>query len=1128
MGFGSRPPAMANCVGQFASALPVKIPLWQVAHDGDGTFRSLVSAVGKNISDVKKNELFPAVEIAEAIRETGSDYTPPRVAVTYSPKLADAGCRLFPVNGVWDLFFCFLESEEDVKVGIIYDPTIFSALDVRDMKTLWVRLAAISKSSNAMVRDMLEWLPEHTSLPIVPLKSQRNPLRHIHHWFDAHAQTNPDAEALSSGEQDISITYGGLYASTELKAKFLLYNGISAGDRVLVKLERGFQTLEWMLGILKSGAAFIYVDVDSPKNQEDFILENAGPSLVINKALVEEYSERVMGEPFDCDLATPKYGTSDDDLAYIIYTSGSTGKPKGVMVEHGNIACFVKASTSAYRCGFGTRVLQLASFTFDGSILEWTTALCTGGWSDMQITPSALGTLPVSRSLSCLRLISVGGEAGSRGIFERWHSRVDIVNAYGPTEAAIAVSFNRINRSDLLPDIISVGRANKGSELYICAENFRPVLGQDSVGEICISGSQVARGYCQLPIQTAKSFSVHEDGNRMYRTGDHGKILSDGSLVVLGRVDREFKVRGYRIRPEEIEGAILSAKVGVSEASVLISEEGTEMIAAVTPDSVSQSRLFASLRSKLVNYKVPSRIVKLGRMPKNASGKLDHPAIRQEIRAALARDSHIDGTSNTEVLSDEDDIETRERNREQDVGKIWTRLLHRNSSPASNVNFFDIGGHSLLVPQLHDALKQAFPGKAVRLVDLFHQSTIAQQAVLLGDDPKIGATKPTYTKRNKKHTHVCRERKDSSDSSSSACRSCFETKIPKLATNSDKEVSEHVAIVGLAGRFPGAMCPDEFYDNLVKGYSGIRSSASSIAHETLDGNVWVPQAGVLDNIEDFDHQFWNLTREEATEMDPQQRLFLEMADEALRDAGIDFKVANPDFGSRVGIFVGSANNSYHVYTESVSSDSFLKENRGLVAPSISARTAYQLNFSGPNVTVQTNCASSTVALSLACDALRLGRCEIAVVGGISVQLFEGGYVTQEGQIFSPQGVCRPFDAKADGTVPADAVAAVVLKRYSAAVQDSSSVYARILGTGIGSDGAREKAGYQVPSPRGQAEVIKSAWRTAGISPNRLCYVELHGSGTPVGDALEVEGLTLAMRELTVYASGLDFPDTRTG
>lgn len=890
-----------------------------------------------------------------------------------------------------------------------------------------------------------------------------------------------------------------------------------------------------MVAILKSGAAFVYLDIESPESYSSHILENAQAKLLIDDGLVGEFKEYDSQDISDADLANIKYGTSDNDLAYMIYTSGSTGKPKGVMVEHGNVASFVHASTDVFKCGFGTRVLQLASFSFDASILEWTAALCTGGClcfaenpqflvgeyladvieqnevSFMEITPTAMETLPMSRSLPSLRLVSMGGEAVSREIFERWHSRFDLVNAYGPTEGAVMVAFHRINTTDPLPEEIHPIHSAEGTKFFICGEDFGPVLGDSRVGEICFSGPQVVRGYCQLPDQTAKSFAIHENGERMYRTGDQGKLLSDGSLVVMGRLDRQIKVRGFRIGPEEIEGAILDAKAGVSEASVLLSEDGKEMIAAVAPESASQDELMTSLRAELPDYKVPSRVIALDVLPKNTSGKLNHSTIRQQAKDILLGDGQAANSSDSlqsESPSEDEYLSESAEDGQQEVGKIWAKILQRDSVPDYNVNFFDIGGHSLLVPDLHSKLQEAFPGKSVRLIEMFHQSTIAQQATLFG--AKVGskagrAKRSRSEKRSSKKTNSKRIRAEISTDSS-------ERQASTPATSVDDKAPEGAAIVGMAGRYPGASNPDEFYEHLMEGYSGVKPS--TINRETLEGNLWVPHAGVLDSIEDFDHEFWSLTKEEATEMDPQHRLFLEVADEALLDAGIDFKTFDSESRSRVGIFVGSANNSYHLYTESVVTDSFLKENRGLVSPSISARTAYQLNMRGPNVTVQTNCSSSTVALSLAYDSLRLGRCDIAIVGGVSVQLFEGGYITQVGQIFSVEGVCRPFDTKADGTVPADAVVAVVLKRHDDAARLQNPIYARILGTGIGSDGAQDKAGYQVPSPRGQADVIKSAWKTAGTSPDALRYAEIHGSGTPIGDALELEGLALAVKELS--------------
>ncbi|OAA78214.1 amino acid adenylation domain protein [Akanthomyces lecanii RCEF 1005] len=1167
VGFGGRPREMtASCVGQFANALPVKMPLWQTLEAGDGTFRSLVSAMGKNLSAVKKAELFPAVELARASRESGDNYQPPKVAVTYSPKLAKAECRLFPVEGPWDLFVCFLEYEEDVKLGVIYDPTLFSSSAIGEMKAQWAHLSALSKIDGVKLREMLPWLPKHISLPKVGPNeaSPGNPLMHIHQWFDAHAETTPEAPALSSKEHG-TLTYGELYASTEKKAQFLLQLGAKNESRILIHLQRGFHTLEWMLAILKSGAAFVYLDTEAPATQVTAVIENCKPSVIINEETVEAYNLKAFQLKANSDeVRVAKFSTSDCSLAYMIYTSGSTGKPKGVMVEHGNIASFVKAASENYRCGYGSRILQLASFSFDASILEWTTALCTGGClcfaenpkhlvgdyladviddnrvSFMQITPTALETLPVNRALPSLQLISVGGEAVSRELLARWHDRVDLVNAYGPTEGAVAVSFNKIKRSNApLADLTTVGRASPGTTICICAEGFGAILGAGRIGEVCFSGKQVARGYSELPEQTSKSFAIHGDtGDRMYRTGDKGQMLPDGSVLIMGRMDRELKVRGFRIAPEEIEGAIFDAQVGVTEASVLTSEDGREMVALVTPESVSTESLLRKLRTILAPYKVPSRIVRAASLPKNTSGKTDHATVRRERTQFLSKSILVTGLSSSEECSSEEHSDSSGSSSygddEKAIGKIWATVLGLSDIPAADINFFDIGGHSLLVPKLHESLKTAFPSKSIRLVDLFHQSTIKNQVALFGSStPKKVKAKKTkkVVMANMELSHQRRSRAATPISSTSsratskipsrhsvttsgiASRHSNPTTAATSVTGENDMELDGVAIVGLAGRFPGAKNPDEFYKSLMQGYSGIKP-ATNPERKTLPGNLWVPHAGALDNVEHFDHKFWHLSREEATEMDPQQRLFLEVAYEALTDAGYNMDNSkNSEFGGRAGLFVGCANNSYHLYTESVATHSFLKENRPMIAPSISARTAYHLNIRGPNATIQTNCASSTVALSLAFDSLRLGRCDIAVVGGVSVQLFEGGYVTQEGQIFSSTGVCRPFDAQANGTVPADAVTCVVLKRYSTALLDETPMYARILGTGIGSDGALEKVGYQVPSPRGQAEIIKAAWETAGRAPSRLRYAEIHGSGTPIGDALELEGLALALREL---------------
>lgn len=262
-----------------------------------------------------------------------------------------------------------------------------------------------------------------------------------------------------------------------------------------------------------------------------------------------------------------------------------------------------------------------------------------------------------------------------------------------------------------------------------------------------------------------------------------------------------------------------------------------------------------------------------------------------------------------------------------------------------------------------------YPSSKVTTLDLFHHSTIESQTKLLCEKLPCNNEKP-------RAEYFCQD-------SSSMPAGEFPSTQTALADPSHGADEHSLAIIGIAGKFPGANDPDELYTNLTQGVSGIRNSPTRTW--APKDCVWVPRAGTLSGIEDFDAKFWKLSREEAADMDPQQRLFLTATLQALEDAGID---PFSDADNNVGIFVGAAANQYHTITDPAFGDAFQRANRGSVAPCISARTAYHLNLHGPNVTINTNCASSTVALTLAVDALRSRRCDVAVVGGVSVQLFE--------------------------------------------------------------------------------------------------------------------------------------------
>lgn len=282
------------------------------------------------------------------------------------------------------------------------------------------------------------------------------------------------------------------------------------------------------------------------------------------------------------------------------------------------------------------------------------------------------------------------------------------------------------------------------------------------------------------------------------------------------------------------------------------------------------------------------------------------------------------------------------------------------------------------MPRLHGEIQREFPRSSVKLIELFHNSSINRQAVLLSSQDDVSSGRPASD--------------DSYDLAETSAEELMEANESPITSPSNGSIEEHplgasqgVAVIGVAGRFPGAEDADTFYERLMERYSGITSRTDEAPPDLPQGGIWVPQAGLLDNVEEFDHDFWNISKEEATDMDPQQRLFMEVALEALDDAGVSVSQTE---SNNIGLFVGAPQNSYHTVTNAVYGDAFQKANRAMIAPCISARTAYHLNLHGPNVTLNTNCASGTVALSLAVDELNSGKCDMTVVGGVSVQLYQ--------------------------------------------------------------------------------------------------------------------------------------------
>ncbi len=426
---------------------------------------------------------------------------------------------------------------------------------------------------------------------------------------------------------------------------------------------------------------------------------------------------------------------------------------------------------------------------------------------------------------------------------------------------------------------------------------------------------------------------------------------------------------------------------------------------------------------------------------------------------------------------------------EKTLVSIWQKLLNREKVGVAE-NFFDVGGNSLLLNQLKYSVKETF-GCDVNIVKFFEFPTIAQFSEFIHSlslDPMLSGAEKNTSK----------------------------------PTRSRKKTIQpgDIAIIGLSGRFPGASSSDMLWENVSLGKESIRKYTdkelleNGESEDKIQQENYVSAQGYLEQIEYFDAQFFDYSHREAEMLDPQQRLFLEECWSVMENAG--YAAGSGDHA--VSIFAGSTSNLYAYH---LLSNPSLIEKVGELQTLISVdkdflatRAAHKLNLTGPAVSLSTACSTSLVAVHQACQSLLSHESDMCIAGASSVrELEKRGYLYTEGSIASPDGHCRAFDADAGGTVFGNAVAVVVLKRLSDAERDGDTIHAVIKGSAINNDGA-DKVGYTAPSVSGQAQALAEALSVANVPAESVSYIEAHGTGTQLGDPIEIEALNQA------YGAGL--------
>jgi amino acid adenylation domain-containing protein len=966
--------------------------------------------------------------------------------------------------------------------------------------------------------------------------------------FEAQAARSPEAIAVAHGGQQ--LTYEELNARVNQLAHYLRSQGVGPDTLVGLCMERSFDAVVGVLGVLKAGGAYVPLDPAYPSERLRFILEDADIKLLLTNKKHAGTVEQHRGPTvlLDEDWASiGQYGTDNPaslaaagHLAYVIYTSGSTGRPKGVLVERKGLYHLAKAQERMFGLGVGSRVLHFFSLNFDGSVWDFTITWPVGGTlvladqaamlpgsnlaallraKDIHVVmlpPSALMMTPY-QELPALHTLIAAGEALPEELVRRWAPGRRFFNAYGPTETTVVSVIAECHAGEGKPPI---GRPFEFVEVDILDSAMRPVpVGVP--GELYIGGPGVARGYLNRPDLTADRFidnpSRERAGTRLYKTGDRVKWRPDGSIDYLERVDRQIKLRGFRIELGEIEST-LQQHPSVQQARVEIQEHtgnDQRLVAYLVADAsakeggprgersdwlLGEARSFA--RTKLPLYMVPAAFVLLDELPLLPSGKVDSKALSR--RAPLAAMGGAESRSVTEARGDGKLSRVRpgRMSVEQTVVAIWRDILGVDGIKVDDA-FFDVGGHSLSLARVQAKLLERL-SVDIDIITLMRLSTIRQLTEHING---LGQRVPTPA-----------EQPEGAESARAA------PSFGALGAPS-QEHPQALAIVGMAIRAPGARGPDELWEVIQTGRETIRAldPEALIARGAEPARVrapeFVPAEGVLSDADQFDAAFFGYSDADAALMDPQQRLFLECAREALEHAGCDAA----RFQGRIGVFGGTgaplhwlgpvANSLRGVGGGELES----YRARTLNAPDFLApRVAFKLGLRGPAVTLQTACSTSLAAVHLARHSLLAGECDLALAGGVSLSSLteaDQGYLRAEGGIGSVDGHCRPFDADASGMVKSSGVAIVALKRLSSALADGDTIHAVVRGSAMNNDGA-DKIGFTAPSEDGLAQVIQQAYEASFVDPGSVQFVEAHGTGTRIGDPTEVRALTRAFRRWT--------------
>ena len=571
--------------------------------------------------------------------------------------------------------------------------------------------------------------------------------------FEEQATKTPAAIAVVfEGEQ---LSYKQLNERANQLAHYLRSRGIKKETIVPICIERSLEMIVGILGILKSGGAYIPIDPEYPEERIKFMLKDSNAKMVVSSssgsqklslakdiAIIELDSQwvKINEQPTD---NLPAQATADN-LAYVIYTSGSTGNPKGVMIENRSLINLLKSVAKEVDFKGTSSILSVTTYSFDICYLEFYMPLITGGKliivsreismdgfklaetisyhlpTHMQATPSTWQILLDTgwQNKETVRIL-IGGEAVKESLKDKLAINGDVFNLYGPTETTIWSAIKKLE----LNEKVVIGKPIANTTILVLSKSELLPIGV--TGEICIGGDGLARGYLNRPELTQEKFIKDpfskKNGARIYKTGDLGRWLADGNLEYLGRVDDQVKIRGYRIELGEIE-TVLHQCQGVNGGVVLAREDRSgsmQLVGYVVPETVlDKEAIMNELRKKLPEFMVPALWVEVKNLPLTPNGKIDKKSLPDFDVMSEMNDNYVAPRNETEKM----------------ISEIWEEVL-KVEKVGMNNNFFELGGHSLIILKLVSKVREL--GLKIEVKDFFKYQTIEQQSNFLKTSLKL-------------------------------------------------------------------------------------------------------------------------------------------------------------------------------------------------------------------------------------------------------------------------------------------------------------------------------------------------------------------------------------------------------